>query len=61
MTEKKTITSMFIVPNGPFIPKSLDDSSGEGFPVLLFKPSSRLAMGKQLFAMTGEVTEEDVR
>ena len=56
-----TITAMFTIPNGPIIPKSFDDSSGEGFPVLLYKPSSRLAMGKQLFAMTGEVTEEDVR
>ena len=56
-----TITAMFTFQKGVFIDHSFDDSSGEHFSVFLFRPSSRLVMGKQLFAMMTEASKEDVR
>jgi len=61
VTEQMTLTAMCTLQNWGFIADSLDDSSGEKISVFLYRPSSRLAMGKQVFAMMREASKEDVR
>ena len=56
-----TIAAMCTLQNGVFVDDSFDDSSGENFSVFLYRPSSRLAMGKQVFAMMRGASKEDVR
>jgi hypothetical protein len=56
-----TITAICTLQNGFIVDDSFDDSSGENFSVYLYRPSFRLAMGKQMVAMLTGASREDVR